>query len=138
MLHYRKTKKIYNKITARPGCPFCEDLSKDRNIVKTTKNFYVVPNITFYDLWEFHDVVDHLLVIPKRHLPSLKDMSKAERAEMVDIVAGYESDGYSIYARGVGFIQRSQPHQHTHLIKVTNKRPKLGFFISKPYYLFKR
>lgn len=102
------------------------------------KHVYIVPNLTKYDLWELFDVKEHLLVIPKRHVETLADLKPAERTAVIDIVADYESRGYSIYARGVGFVNRSVKHQHTHLIKTTNKRPKLAVFFTKPYLLIKR
>jgi hypothetical protein len=40
----------------------------------------------------------------------------------MNVVAEYERQSYSIYAREVGFIKRSVRYQHTHLIKVTNKK----------------
>jgi hypothetical protein len=56
----------------------------------------------------------------------------------MDQVAEYEANGYNVYARGVGFAHRSVNHQHTHLIKVTNKKPRLAVFLQSPYYLFKK
>jgi hypothetical protein len=56
----------------------------------------------------------------------------------MDQVAKYEAKGYSVYARGVGFVKRSVKHQHTHLIKVTNKKPKIALFLQSPYYLLKK
>lgn len=97
-----------------------------------------MPNLTQYDLWELYDVEDHLLVIPKRHIETLKELTNNERLDIMDQVAEYEANGYNVYARGVGFARRSVNHQHTHLIKVTNKKPRLAVFLQYPYYLFKK
>lgn len=136
MNHYRKTIKAYHKRQQLLGCPFCKDTTLTK-AVKQTSYTYIVPNLTQYDLWELHDVVDHLLVIPKRHVKSLLELTAEERLDIMDNVANYEAQGYSVYARGVGFAKRSVEHQHTHLIKVDNKKPRLSFFIHKPYWLFK-
>jgi len=134
--HYRKTVLKYVERKKTPGCPFCkpETLAK---AVYENKHVFVVPNLTQYDLWELYDVVDHLLVVPKRHAKSLDQLNKTERLAIMDICAEYEPKGYNIYARGNGFINRSVEHQHTHLIKVTNKRPRLTIFLHKPYFLIK-
>jgi len=56
----------------------------------------------------------------------------------MDKAAEYEAKGYNIYARGVGFVKRSVKHQHTHLIKVANKKPRFALFVQQPYYLLKK
>ena len=33
-------------------------------------------NRVFYDVWELHDVTDHLLVVPKRHVHSLSELDE--------------------------------------------------------------
>jgi diadenosine tetraphosphate (Ap4A) HIT family hydrolase len=135
--HYRKTIHHYLARKRADGeCPFC-DPETLANAVSNGQHVYVVPNLTQYDLWEFYDVVDHLLVIPKRHVQTLLELTAAERRAIMDVCAKYEAEGYNIYARGRGFVQRSIEHQHTHLIKATNKKPRLSFYLRKPYYLIK-
>jgi diadenosine tetraphosphate (Ap4A) HIT family hydrolase len=99
---------------------------------------YIVPNLTQYDLWELHDVQDHLLVIPKKHAETLTGLDGNERLSVMEVLSEYEGKGYNIYARGVGFAGRSVKHQHTHVIKVHNKKPKLAIFLQKPYFLIKK
>lgn len=137
MNHYRKTAHKYMSCRAAHGCPFCDPATISGAIFEN-EHIYVVPNLTQYDLWELHDVEEHLLVIPKRHVETLGELSSAERLAIMDQAARYEIDGYNVYAKGVGFVKRSVKHQHTHLIKVTNKPPKIAVFLQSPYYLLKK
>ena len=116
MNHYRKTIKKYKKNQKNEGCPFCSQTTID-NAVFENDLVYVVPNLTQYDLWELHDVENNLMVIPKRHVESLSELTDKERLAVMEQAAKYEAQGYSVYARGVGFAKRSLKHQHTHLIK---------------------
>ena len=136
MNHYRKTTKKYFERQKAKSCPFCNEATL-ANAVKETSSMYIVPNLTQYDLWELHDVSEHLLVVPKRHVRSLQELTKKERLEIIDSIAEYEAQNYNVYARGVGFVGKSVEHQHTHLIKVDNKRPRVALFLRKPYFLLK-
>lgn len=137
MNHYRKTIHKYKQRQQSEGCPFCNEETV-ASAVFENEHVYIVPNLTQYDLWELHDVEDHLLLIPKKHVGSLKELSNVERLSVMDMVAEYESKGYSVYARGVDFVKRSVKHQHTHFIKVTNKKPRIAIFLQTPYFLFKK
>lgn len=136
MHHYRKTVKKYHARQNVSECPFC-DRATLKKAIRTTSSAYVVPNLTYYDIWEGHDVEDHLLVIPKRHVKSMKELTETERLEIIDLVAEYEAHNYSMYARGVGSVTRSVEHQHTHLIKMSPKRPRFAMFLRRPYFLLK-
>jgi diadenosine tetraphosphate (Ap4A) HIT family hydrolase len=137
MNHYRKTIHKYKSRQRSEGCPFCEP-DVVANALFENEFVYIVPNLTQYDLWELHDVEDHLLLIPKRHVETLGELSQNERLAVMDVAAEYEGKGYNIYARGVDFVKRSVKHQHTHLIKVSNKKPRLALFLQRPYLLFKK
>lgn len=137
MNHYRKTIHKYKSRQNTSGCPFCSPITMKKAVYED-KFVYVVPNLTQYDLWELHDVENHLLVIPKRHVETLAELNDKESIAVLEQAAKYELLGYSIYARGVGFVKRSVKHQHTHLIKVTNKKPRLALFVQSPYFLFKK
>lgn len=135
MHHFRKTvKKYHARKTAE--CPFCANATL-ANAIKETKNAYIVPNLTHYDIWEGHKVEDHLLVVPMRHVQSMKELTEEERLEIIDLIADYEDNNYSVYARGVGVVTRSVEHQHTHLIKMNPKRPRFVAFLRRPYLLIK-
>lgn len=129
--------KLYKSRQRRDDCPFCDEKSQTGKVIYENNSIYVIPNLTKYDLWEMVDVTDHLLVIPKRHVTALSQLSKAERLDIMNTCADYEEKGYSVYARGVGFIKRSVEHQHTHLIKTKNVKARLMLFMKRPYILIK-
>ncbi len=54
------------------GCPFCERVNR---IIIETDNSYMT-----YALWPYHQ--HHLLVIPKRHVESLSDITEVEREDI--------------------------------------------------------
>jgi diadenosine tetraphosphate (Ap4A) HIT family hydrolase len=139
MHHFRTTRKKYEaQITAnsKKMCPFCDPETRSKT-VRDFKDFYIVKNIVEYDVWELHNVVEHLLLVPKKHAENLNVLSDSERLEFMNIIAEYESDGYNIYARGVKSERRSIVHQHTHLIKTRGKQAYLSLFSRKPYFLWK-
>ncbi len=136
MFHYRKNLKKYRSYPKPTVCAFCEEDMAGRKVVET-EYAYVVPNRTFYDLWELRAVTDHLLVVPKRHVRSLNDLTKKERADVMDILCDFEVKNYNIYARAVDSKQRSVEHQHTHLIKTHDKQARGSLTIKKPYVFIK-
>lgn len=139
MYHFRKTRKRYGRQSADNkvlGCPFCrpETLA---NKAEDCGDFYIVKNSVQYDLWEGHGVVDHLLLVPKKHIELLNELTDKQRLKMMDIASDYEARGYNIYARGIGSPRRSVEHQHTHLIKINERRARALLFSEKPYWLLK-
>lgn len=136
MHHFRKTMRLYRKNLTQIGCPFC-----DNDVVSTHteefSDFFIIPNKPSYDVWEGHKVTEHLLLIPKRHAEQISGFTKIEKTQMLDIIARYEAEGYSIYARGVKSPRRSVAHQHTHLIKITGAQTRFLLFLRKPYLLFR-
>lgn len=137
---YRKTRRSYSKLKKSDGassvCTFCNP-DNEPHIIHRTKHAYVLPNRVFYDVWELHNVIDHLLVIPKRHVESLGDLSEDEQLDIMKICSRYEKDGYNVYARAKGSVRRSVIHQHTHLIKIDPHEPRVSFFMRKPWLLIK-
>lgn len=138
--HNRKTKRRYVKLAKKPSgvCDFCHPITHANNIITETTHAFVIENRVHYDQWELSRVIDHLLVIPKRHVLHLSELNAEERADIMDIIADYEGNKhYEIYARSPVSVTRSVPHQHTHLIK-TDHRPKRGLiFFKKPYILWR-
>lgn len=137
MNHYRKTIKKYNSLKRINDCAFC-DANTIKNAVYENNYVYIVPNNIKYDLWELHDVIDHLLIVPKNHVENLNDLSLKERNEIMRLITKYEGEGYNVYMRETGFVKRSIKHQHTHLIKTSNKKPRFSIFVSRPYILIKQ
>ena len=134
----RETKKYHKylkEVTAKKGdvCEFCEMGPGHPQFVVQTQHFKVVRILFKYSLWDGHGVADHLMIIPKQHVDSLSGLGPETATEFLNLVAVYEKQGYNIYARAPQSKVRSIAHQHTHLIKSTNKSHRFLFFISKPY-----
>ncbi|MDX2775916.1 hypothetical protein PV379_00915 [Streptomyces caniscabiei] len=139
MHHYRKTIKQYQALNegdkAMEGCTFCREVGGPK-IRRETATMFIIPNRVKYDMFEGRRVLDHLMVIPKRHLGSIDNFTDQEKIEQMTIAGEYEAKGYNIYARGKGSISRSVDHQHTHLIKLSDKKPGIIFFAERPRILF--
>jgi len=138
MLHYRKTIQEYrthNKADdVRSVCTFCNEVGGAR-ITSQNETMFVLPNRVSYDMFEGRRVIEHLMVIPKRHVETLANFTQQEKLDQMTIIGEYEAKGYNVYMRGVGTISRSVKHQHTHLIKLQNRHSKAIVFVRKPYFL---
>lgn len=138
MHHYRRTKRRYAAFNAGDraveGCTFCREVGRS-NVLYENATMFVIPNRVKYDMFEGRRVIDHLMVIPKHHRESLADFTDQEKTDQMAIMGDYESRGYNIYARGKGSISRSVDHQHTHLIKLSDKKPSFVFFAERPHIL---
>jgi diadenosine tetraphosphate (Ap4A) HIT family hydrolase len=134
--HYRKTRKKYASFPPATDCQFCDPHKHAAAIHQETPHAYVIANRTFYDQWELRKVTDHRMIIPKRHVHTLSELSAEERVDIIDIIADYESRGYEVYARAPTSTTRSVQHQHTHLIKAEPKTARGLFFLHKPYILW--
>ena len=142
MRHFRKTLRDYAKLNSGDKkldeCTFCHEFkAKKDNIVFENDTMFIIPNRVSYDMFEGQRVTDHYMVIPKRHVETLKDFTEQEKLDQMNVMADYEAQGYDIYARGVGNVARTVKHQHTHMIKGDNrsKWPRFMLFIGKPYWL---
>lgn len=138
----RGTEKRYieSQRKSKPGgCVFCQLADNDTSqIISTYQHCMVIKNLFGYDVWDDHGVEEHLMIIPKRHVDSLADLSKEELADYMKILIKYEKLGYSIYARSPGNITKSVVHQHTHLIKIDNKRKTFKIYLRRPHILWMR
>lgn len=146
MFRYRKTTKLYSSGQKSPKkdlCPFCHLEDKEinplpRRIVKETKHALVLNALYAYDVWEFRDVTDHIMIIPKRHTHTMSELNDDERKEIMDLMCEFEGQDYNVYARSSVSVQRSvAAHQHTHLIKTTGPLARGGFYWKKPYIVWK-
>jgi diadenosine tetraphosphate (Ap4A) HIT family hydrolase len=142
MYRSRKTTKAYNPDSSKKKylsnqlpCPFC-DLD-DRTVYKDDQHSMVISNLHPYEYWDKHNVVEHVLLIPKRHVENLNELRDDEKLEIMSTMAEYEANGYSVYWRSQTNATRTVPHQHTHLIKVDNTRTKLSVYSEKPYFVWK-
>lgn len=138
MHHYRKTRRAYKARNAgdrvAQGCTFCKEVGRSR-VLRENDTMFIIANRVAYDIFEDLRVLDHLMVIPKRHVESLQDFTEKEKLDHMAIAGEYEMQGYSIYSRGVGSVNRSVKHQHTHLIKLADKKPKFILYAAKPHIL---
>lgn len=137
MYHFRKTRNKYVAYPKPSKCDFCDTTQMSERAVQETKYAYIVPNRTFYDVWEMQRVRDHLLVIPKKHIGSLSDLSDAAKIDIMNLIGKYEQTDYNVYARAVISKGRSVEHQHTHLIKTNHKVGRFFLFLRKPYFLIR-
>lgn len=124
---YNKARKSENV------CVFCELDKKDPQVIRETKYFWLVYNIFPYSVWDDMKVLDHLMLVPKKHTDTLASLSKEASVEYVKLISEFESQGYGVWARGVGSAAKSIIHQHTHFIKGDGKRGKFVFHTYKPY-----
>jgi diadenosine tetraphosphate (Ap4A) HIT family hydrolase len=125
---YRKKRK------PNEDCQFCSISSSSNVLIETTEHFRVIKNRFPYSMWDGHKVIDHLLVIPKKHTDTLNDLTDAEAGEYMRLISAYENDGYSVYARAPGSKTKSIVHQHTHLLKASPKTIRGVLFLQKPYF----
>ncbi len=98
-------------------CSLCSKIEPG-DVVEKTKHLIVVKNMFPYYIYENQPVREHLMIVPKRHIFSLKDFTDDEAQEYLQILLKYEPQNYTIYSRAADNSSRSQPHLHTHLIKV--------------------
>lgn len=133
-LSYKKLRKL--RLNDDNVCPFCALKNGDGQVVHEYPQFFVAKNNFPYDLWEGLPVDDHLMIIPKRHISSLHQLTSQERKAYMDIVARYDSEGYSVYTRTESNVSKSVTHLHTHLLKLGNKHATFTLYLSKPYILW--
>lgn len=137
MYRYRKHVGKFREQKDQPGCALCDP--SQLLIIKEYPHSILVHNRYPYDLWEGRDVMEHRMVLPKRHLAGFGEFTREEKHEILDLIAEHEAEGFDIYARSVHSTERSvRLHQHTHLIKVRPQRPKFILFLLRPYLLLKR
>lgn len=135
MYRFRKNARTYRNLPKDKQCPFCH-IVPERKVIEKAKDYLVVENLYPYDVWEGRKVLEHLLLIPRQHVGSLHDVSKETQINMVEKMAEYERNGYDVYARASGSVQRSiHEHQHSHLIKTDTKHAKFFLLLRKPYLL---
>jgi len=143
MHHYRTTykqgyKKLKKRDDSQDSCTYCSDPTFEERTVEQTNAMRLIHIRTKYDIFEGRKVESHYMIVPKRHVESISQFTDAEKIEMMSLIGKYEIKGYNTYARGVKSISRSVAHQHTHLIKLQEKRTKFLLYIAKPYHLIQR
>jgi len=117
MVNFSKNVSEHRKF--RNNCPFCNIDPKRSKTVKEGKSVIVI-------LSNPRLVDGHLLVIPKRHVEKLSQLSKKERDELVDTVIEFQEKILSKFSSGCDVRQNCRPflkesevkvdHLHIHLL----------------------
>lgn len=140
MTRTRKMHKQYlkdvSKLPKNGGCVFCNFTIDTDQVLEEYPLFWLVKNIYPYAVWDSCRILEHKLVLPKRHMASLDDMTKKERAAYIDLVAKAEREGYALYTRSPEGVTKSVPHVHTHLIKLEKRRIGGLLFLKRPHILW--
>lgn len=119
-------------------CPFCHIKENEpREIHEETTYFYRIENIFGYDSWDGRAVEEHQLVVPKRHVTSLSELTDEEGREYLRLIQTAEANGYCLYTRGSEGPTKSIAHLHSHLIKLDFEREiKQYVFVRKPHIVW--
>ena len=125
MHHFKNNYKTYKKLNHSDSsrvvsCGLCENVSPD-SVIEEVETMRVVRNRMPYDMFDgLRTTGEHYMIVPKRHLLTFDDFTDAEKLDHINLIAKYEKIGFSVYARSHTNTQRSQPHQHTHLLELTD------------------
>lgn len=118
-------------------CDFCNLVANlGDQVIEETTHCLVIINLFGYDLWDGCGVSEHYMIIPRRHVASLSELTSEERIDYMSIVARYEADGYSLYARSPSNMTKSVVHQHMHFMKIDNTRKNWLLYIRRPHVLW--
>lgn len=105
-----------HKVTQTAPCPFCAEVEAADEVIAVHGSMLVVLNKFPYAAWDGMHVLDHLMVVPARHVLGKAEFTDAEAADWWAVACDYEARGYSVYTRSPGNASRSVAHLHTHLI----------------------
>lgn len=118
---------------AHQRCAFCLFDATYEHYIEQTDDLWVVASRFPYSYWDSCSVIEHLMIVPKRHISTFGEFNEAESRQYFETMARYETTGYSIYTRAPHNVVKTYPHVHTHLFKLKNKKNKLTIYIEKPY-----
>ena len=63
-------------------CPFCSDeLCKKNEILESTEAWRLIPN-----LWPYKNATHHLLIIPKRHIVHIGDLTGDDFTQVLELI----------------------------------------------------
>ena len=108
------------RLPTRVPCPFCELAAGHREIKHVIDA--TTTTLTFINPRQFE--VGQLLVIPRRHAPTILDLTDAEAGEIMNkvrsaarpLAAAFSPDGITVYQNnGVTSLQEV-PHFHIHVV----------------------
>lgn len=99
-------------------CPFCKEGLKDQKIIRELNDIVVIENMFPYERKYDLKVEKHLLIIPKRHVQSIAELTKDEYRAMLDMESEYTPE--ITIQTGKKDTTRSVPqHLHRHIINPT-------------------
>ncbi|MBI2098070.1 MAG: HIT family protein [Candidatus Wildermuthbacteria bacterium] len=84
-------------------CPFCGSAREEQRTLKEGKYMHVI-------LSNPRLMPGHLLVIPKRHVTRLSEMTKEERNELLDLLIEFEEKILSKLSAGCDIRQNYKPY----------------------------
>lgn len=140
MRHYRSTAK---KAAARNSseknsditCSLCQAV-EGWQILEDAGTMRVIKNRVPYDIFDGLPTTGrHYMVVPKRHVCTIGELTDTEKLAMVNLLAKYEAKGFSIYSRSQNNVNRTQQHLHTHLIELSGQKFNFLIYTAKPYLL---
>ena len=109
---YTKKKTWYNWFLEEKDCPFCNN---EKKLLKENKYTYIIKNINPYPNTE-----DHILITPKRHIRTWKELEENELKEIQNLIDKYLDKDYIMLWRQFTKLnsksQASVYHLHIHLI----------------------
>lgn len=124
----------YRKHESNDTCSFCEITEKHPQFVEQTIFFKVIRNRFPYSVWDGQGVIDHLMIIPKKHVDGFGGIPPKASAEYFALLGKYEKENYNLYARAPLSSVKSIVHQHTHLLRLDGRKKKHIFFLTRPFY----
>ena len=103
------------------GCVFCQipDSIYIKNVTEENESFWILKNEFPYAVYDGGKVVDHLMIVPKKHIEGISNLTEHEQKGLIELLIKYELLGYSFMARCPNDNGKTIAHQHTHLIKTT-------------------
>lgn len=117
-------------------CVLCTLTPTDIRTVSESEHFWVAINPFAYKIWDDRRVEQHFMLLPKRHVTSLSELTPAERADYIEQLVACEVHDYSTYTRAPGNASKSIPHLHTHLVKLSPRLKHLIVRVKRPYILW--
>ncbi len=94
-------------------CPFCIIDKKQTEIIKDGKYFYVT-------LSNPRLVPGHLLIIPKRHIEKISELTKKEREELFELIIEFQEKILKKFSSGCDLKQHYRPFIKQSWVKVSH------------------
>jgi diadenosine tetraphosphate (Ap4A) HIT family hydrolase len=132
---HRRYKK-YATNSHSKTCDFCAFAIGDGLVVGESSHFWIAANLFAYNVWDDRNVDEHLMLLPKRHVTTLEELTAAERVDYLEQLVAYEKQNYSTYTRAPGNASKSVPHLHTHLVQLNPKLKRVIVRVKRPYILW--